>query len=209
MAAIKLTDAPDRSDEWLAARQNTIGGSEVGVVMGFSPFSTRERLMEEKLGAVERLPMTDAMERGIYLEDGVRRWLLDKHGWDLDPVRSNGMWVSQEDPRFSYNADGVTTTDQLIEIKVPRERSAEHGWGRAGAKSDQVPLTYKAQAIWGLGLHGLQFCHFGTLSASPWGFAQYRVKFDQKKYDILRREADKFLNELAELRAMLDIPGKE
>lgn len=209
MTARLLGTWADRSPEWLAARQHTVGGSEVGVIMGFSPFSTREQLMQQKLGVAEPLPMTDAMERGIYLEDGVRRWLLDKHGWELDPVRSNGMWVDSDNEHYSYNADGMTMTDQLLEIKVPRERSAEHGWGRAGAKSDQVPLTYAAQAIWGLGLWGVEYCHFGTLSANPWGFAQYRVKFDQKKYDKLRFAADEFLSELEELRAIMNVPESE
>jgi putative phage-type endonuclease len=170
--------------------------------MGWSPFKTRDQLLVDKLGYAEYKDPTPAMERGIYLEDGIRRWLCDKEGLTLDPIRSNGMWVWDEDERCSYNADGVTTDDSLIEIKCTAERVEENGWGRQGKNSDAIPDTYKAQVMWGMGIFGLSQCWVGVLSGAPrFEFARYRVKYDQSKFEELLVEVYRFLDDLDKLKA--------
>ena len=182
-------------------RKGRIGGSEIGCIMGWSPFKSREDLMADKLGLVERKPTSKAMERGIYLEDAVRRWLCDKEGFELDPERSTGTWVLEEDERISYNADGVTTCDRLIEIKCPEFRDEEHGWGRQGKNSDKVPKHYWAQAQYGMMMFGLEECYFGVLSGQPrFEFARYVVKADPEAQAWMLEEAQKFLDELATLQ---------
>jgi len=199
MTARLLGTWPDRSPEWLAARVGRIGGSDIGSLMGWSPYQTREGLIREKLGLAEPKKQSKSMERGIYLEDGIRRWLLDHEQVQLDPVRSKGFWVDSDDERIAYNADGVTTCNRLIEIKCPEYRDEEHGWGRQGTKSDKIPLHYRAQVMWGLGLFGLQECLVGVLSAYPrFEFARYRITFDPDIYQYLRQQAIRFLDELAQ-----------
>ena len=198
MTARLLGTWPDRSEQWLAARRGRIGGSDIGAVMGWSPYQTRDGLMAEKLGLAEPKPTSKAMERGIFLEDGVRRWLCAHEQVELDPERSNGTWVDADDDRIAYNADGVTTCGKLIEIKVPEYRDEEHGWGRAGTKSDKIPLHYKTQVMWGMGLFGLDECLVGVLSGQPrFEFARYRLRFEPDIYQYLREQAGIFLDELA------------
>lgn len=204
MTAVLLGTWPDRSPEWRAARRNTIGGSDIGIIMGWSQFMTREELFDDKLGLREVPPDTKFKDRGVYLEDGTRRWLLDHEGLELDPVRSRGMWIEAEDPRISYNADGVTVDNKLIEIKVVEFRDGTHGWGRAGKKSEHIPLQYKSQVYWGMGLFGCDEAYVGVLSGQPrFEFARYHIDFDQAKYDDLRSEAERFLEELSVRKARL------
>lgn len=201
MTARLLGTWEDRSPEWLAARQTGVGGSDIPIIMGWSPYKTRSQLLADKLGQTEPKPTTKAQARGIYLEDGIRRWLCANEGVELDPNQSAGMWCADDDDRLRYSPDGVTTDGRLIEIKCPEYRDEEHGWGRAGKKSDRIPLHYRAQIVWGLGILGLDDCLVGVLSGQPrFEFARYRVSADPDSFDYLRTQALRFLDDLEQQR---------
>jgi hypothetical protein len=57
-------------DEWLEWRKGKIGASDIGAIMGCSPFMTRFNLMRTKLGIYKK-KSTLSMEKGIALEGHV------------------------------------------------------------------------------------------------------------------------------------------
>jgi predicted phage-related endonuclease len=178
----------------MAARKGRIGGSDIGVICGWSKFKTAADLADEKLGLTEATPTSKAQERGIYCEPAIKAWVADTEGLTWDSAW-NGTWVSDDDDRFMYNPDAVSLTGVLGEFKTCAVRDSDHGWGRAG--TDAVPLAYAAQTQWGMGLLGLQRAVVGVLAGAPkFEFARYRIAFDQQVFDHLRRKADQFLNSL-------------
>jgi len=50
---LKVYNIPHQSDEWYAFRQNGIGGSEVGTVLGLNKYDTNVRVFHEKIGSIE------------------------------------------------------------------------------------------------------------------------------------------------------------
>ena|SRR5690606_37053315 len=216
MAVRLLTNAPDRSPEWHTARARRVGGSDIGVIMGYSPFQTYDGLIDAKLGLVAPRETTGPLERGVFLEDGIRNWLVQKESLELDLEKSNGMWVWEENDRFHYSPDGVTTDGHLVEIKCPEFRDEEHGWGRQGRNSDKIPIYYRAQVVWGMGLFGAPYkkTWVGALSAKPrFEFARYRVSFtkeNQYAFEVFQERALRFLEDLdqreAAVRSKLGIP---
>lgn len=194
-----------RSTAWHEARRGRIGGSDIGVVCGWSPFMTRTQLLAEKAGLRDQRVTSDAMERGNLPEGAVVEWLLGKHGLTDAPAESDCTYVGGPDDRYLYNPDRIVYQGDervLLEAKTTSDRTTEKGWGRAG--TDQVPLTYAAQTIWGMGLLSIDTCHLGVLSGGINGrpsltFATYTVHFKQHVYDHMARKADQFLADLDSL----------
>lgn len=192
MTAVKLGSWTPADPEWHEARRTRVGGSEIGVVMGWSPFQTRADLLAAKRGSVQQKE-SRAMKRGQILEPAVAAWLADDLGITYDD-HYRGTWV---DGAYLYNPDAVTTDELLCEFKTTAVRDIDHGWGRAGTW--QVPLTYAAQVQWGLGVLGLTEAVLAVLSGAPkFDFAKYRIKFNPASFAYLKAQADIFLTELAE-----------
>jgi len=51
---LKIYNIPHHSDEWYAFRQQGIGGSEVGTVLGINKYDTNVRIFHEKIGNIEQ-----------------------------------------------------------------------------------------------------------------------------------------------------------
>ena len=193
------------SPEWLQARIGRIGGSDVATICGWSPWTTRAQLLDDKLGTPTRRAMSAAMDRGNRLEAPIIGWLLDRHGLTLDPDASVATWVDAADDRLLYNPDGITTEGVLLEAKTTGDRSAERGWGRAG--TDQVPQYYKAQVTWGMGLLGLDRCHLGVLHGATNGrpdlaFATYTITYDSTLFTFIKYHVLGFLTELNQAKEL-------
>lgn len=85
---LKIISTKDMSkQDWLDFRSNGIGGSEVGVVMGVSPYKSALELFYEKLNPVKELEENEAMHWGKVLEDVVAdHWQYWQHGVE-EPVK--------------------------------------------------------------------------------------------------------------------------
>lgn len=190
MTATKIGDWPAGSPEWHEARRYRVGGSEIGTVYGLNHFEDAESLAARKRGELEARPDTAAMVRGRYLEPAVLAWLSDTERVTYDPDYE-GTWA---DDWMLYNPDAVTTDGRLVEVKTAGEKTVDRGWGRAG--TDQIPLPYQAQCVWGLGILGLTDCLVGVCFGAPFEFRRYRVKFNQRTFDALRVAGERFIKDL-------------
>lgn len=184
---------PD-SDGWHAARQGRIGASDVGVICGWSPWQTRDDLLARKRGETESRPETKAQARGHYLEPAVISWFCDQTGLAVDPAASSATWVSQSAEWQLCNPDAVLTNGELLEVKTAKQKTVEHGWGRA--LTDQVPLLYAAQCQWAMHVTGARVCHLAVLFGSPFQFSRYKIKFDRIVVDYLIAHATDFYAEM-------------
>lgn len=187
-----------QSEEWHAVRATGIGGSDLGVICGWSEFKTRDQLLTEKATGAADSKETKATERGQYCEASVLTWLAAHEGLTYDDSLA-GTWADAERPWMLFNPDAITTDGVLVEAKTCAVRDAEHGWGRAG--SDRVPLCYAAQTIWGMGILGLNRCLLGVLSGQPrFEFARYRITFDAAVFTYLVDAAERFRADLELLK---------
>ena len=187
MSARLLGHWPDGSPEWHEARRWRVGGSDIGQVMGWSPFGGRDDLLASKLAAPSEEAPTKAQLRGTLLEPAILAWGAEVHGYAYDEAR-RGTWLH---PVFGWalvNPDAVTVDGLLVECKSTVDRSTERGWGRAG--TDHVPLHYRAQTIWGMGILGITEAHILVLHGATNGrpdlaFARYVVPFDRTLFNRL------------------------
>lgn len=89
---------PKNRAEWLQARNNGIGSSEVATVLGLNPFETPYRLWRRKKGIDQTQEETFAMRAGHYLEDAVSKFYADETGATI--IKSSaGDWFYTNDLR--------------------------------------------------------------------------------------------------------------
>ena len=73
-------------EQWLADRQNSVGGSEAATVMGINPFDTEFKLYMRKSGLMPRVEETEAMRMGHVLEPVIAKLYQDEtHRDTQDP----------------------------------------------------------------------------------------------------------------------------
>lgn len=133
---MRIVTLDQRSDEWLAWRRGGIGASEAAVIMGISPFKTKQELWEQKLGMAPGEPMNPAMQRGVDLEDEARALFIKMSGMEVFPICGE----HEQMPFLRVSYDGITFMgDSGVEIKVPGEKT------HLMALSGKVPGYYWCQ----------------------------------------------------------------
>lgn len=187
--------------EWDAMRAGRVGASDIGVIVGVSPYESRAQLLHRKAGLLALKARSKAMERGDLLESAILTYLQAKYDATIDQDLT-GTWVDEADERLSCTPDGITTDGLLFEAKSTSDRATEHGWGKAG--TDQIPDHYLCQVTWCCGLLDLPEWRVGVLSGATNGrpdlaFSAYKGRFDPDLYTHLRREANRFLGDLENL----------
>jgi|SRR3989344_526356 len=102
----KYSDYPKQnSDEWIKERKKTIGGSEIAVIQGTSPFCTLRGLIERKIG-VDNFGGSFATWWGKMFEDVVQDWCEYKFSTKI--YGNNSFLRDFNDYEgFSYSPDGI------------------------------------------------------------------------------------------------------
>lgn len=147
-----------RSEAWFNWRRGVdlsdgprITASEIGIIIGVSPFKTPYRLWLEKTGQVEPPQSNFAQRKGIRLENQARLAYVAKTGNLAEPV------CVQHDlyPEFAASLDGLTVFGDIsIEIKVPG--TGDHLTASLG----RVPDHYYPQVQWQLFCSGAEQAHY-------------------------------------------------
>lgn len=159
-AGVILPHGADRA-EWLAARRAGIGGSDIGAILGASPWSTPLQVWQSKVEEVRELTH-EAVMVGHALEEGVcnltRAWLSDNLGgkWWLDEPPA--LLAHPEQPVAQYSPDGIAHGPEesvLVEAKVSNKYL-----------DADAPPHWIAQVQWGLGITGLNAAVIGAVHGS-------------------------------------------
>lgn len=164
------------SEEWLKARLDGLGGSEIAIVAGLSKWQTPVDLWAYKTGRTPGQETSAAMEWGTRLEPLIIDKLEELHP-ELTIWREVGTWRSLERPWQLANPDALATAADgspvLIEIKTAKWPSY---W------SEGVPVNYQAQVQWYLNVFGIERAIVAVLFHGS----------DYREYEIL---ADSFWQE--------------
>lgn len=92
--------------EWLTARKEGIGASEVATVIGLNPFETPYQLWRRKIGLDAPKQENFAMKAGHYLEDAVAQFWHDETGNEIIKVSvEDFMFVNEEKSYLRVSPD--------------------------------------------------------------------------------------------------------
>lgn len=169
-------DSEERT-KWLSLRCNSIGGSEIGAIAGFSGYGTALTVFNEKLGLVKKFKGNIHTEFGTRMEPLIRDWIQDDFKKATDIVLKTYEYpftmVDKEFEYFSANIDGIGILEEdyiywenrdTAEIKfIPKGEmfGLEIKTGSEFLKKmwagEEVPDSYYTQCQWYMGVTGLNY----------------------------------------------------
>jgi putative phage-type endonuclease len=181
--ALHLGDFANNSPEWHALRDQpgTISGSEIGAILGLSPFTSAMTLWAEK---TNRLPKdfvgNTAMRLGQLVEPAIRSLYQEQHPEDV--VEEVGTYASGDASWMHANPDGICLDPEgngyILEIK----HTATY-W-------DAVPEHYKAQVFWYMNVFKLKRAVFAVVNAGR--YKEYEVLWDDFEWEAILQQVKKF-----------------
>jgi putative phage-type endonuclease len=212
-ARIILPECAGR-ERWLAARQEGIGGSEVGALVGISEYETPFSVYNAKKRGGKDLSDVAAVEWGHRLENVVAEKVAEEIG--MVSRFGGGLWAHREKPFLRVTPDRFATKPRswraqaLIECKTAGDD--EH-WESGtihpkGYGSGSAPLAYQAQCQWQMGVLGLPVAYLGCLVLGrERQFFTVEIHFDRDWFNELAAEAERFWfeNVLADEPPMHDL----
>lgn len=194
-----LSPSMTRSEAWHDARRHGIGASEIAAVIGISPYLSAFNLWHRKAGNIAPDTYADSpeMEWGRRFEDVILARWFDDHP---------DLWMQRFGLCFNQlRSWQLATPDALASEGAPRQHAAPvavveakttdswDGWGEPG--TDQVPVWYRAQALWNLDVFGVDVTYMPVLSRGKdyREYVIYRDRAARGDLTFMRREAKKFM----------------
>ena len=144
MSKFELVELEQGTPEWHALRKNSIGASDIPVIMGLSPWQTPYELWARKLGLMEQIKTLPHMTRGLEIEDEVRNWVSELLEISYTPIVARSI----EFPWAIASLDGWNEKEGVLEIKCPNAEDHQK------AIANQVPEKYRDQIQWQLFITG-------------------------------------------------------
>jgi putative phage-type endonuclease len=199
------------SPQWHERRRRGIGGSEIAVVLGLSPFESPFSLYWRKVNGWE-LDEDSSMRSGRYLEPAVASWWEDEY----DPQRRlrvvaaglyehpDRAWQLATPDRLVYErclcgghhrSCGVCGGNGWVGDPEPLECKAPYSWDGFGETgTDVIPVYYRAQVLWQMDVLGAAR---GWLAAyAQHEFRCFVIRHDERDLRVMREAGARFIRRL-------------
>ena len=182
------------SEEWLAARQAGVGGSDVAAILGISPWVSPFALWHAKAGNIPAEVLTDEpVYWGKALEKVVLARWREEHPEHGAANWQGYTWADRAQPWRHANPDFIATSPtrsqhEIVEIKTSAYADE---WGPSG--SDIVPPWYLTQLLWYLDILDARWGWLAVLIGGN-DYRSYRIDAHNHADDIafIRAQAERF-----------------
>ncbi len=159
---------------WHEARAEGIGGSEIGAILGLSPFESAVSLYAKKCGLVEPEPVNNwAVRLGTAFEAPLLDLFAEEHP-ELE-IYLTGTYRDEDVPFLIANPDAIAWDKEKNEWIVVEIKTSRRYW-------DAVPPSYEAQI-----LHYMDVLKIGR--AVIFGLAGWDVVEKWYEFDSFQAEA--------------------
>lgn len=127
-------------EQWLEERKNTIGGSEIGAILGMNPWQSAYSLWAERTGRIPSFDGNMATKVGTFLEEFVARLFEEESGKKVQ--RTNFIYRNDKYEGLHASPDRLLVgEDAGLEIKT----TSAYNSGKF--KGVEFPQQYYAQAV--------------------------------------------------------------
>lgn len=177
-------------------RATFIGGSDIAAILRISPWVTPVQLYYRKTEPAEVDPSGRKVKKRGHLWESVvaemlTQELVDK-GHQVEVVATNRRFRDDVEPfaceiDYEIKLDGSDDITN-VELKTVHPNAASH-WGES--ETDDCPVWYTTQAMWGLGITGRKQCIVAPLFGAD-ELRVYMVERDENLIAWMRAEAHKF-----------------
>lgn len=181
--AISLGNHENQSAEWyeLRNRPGVISGSEIGTILGLSPWTSAITLWAEKTGKLERSVTPNvAMRLGTLVEPAIRQLYIESHPDHV--VEEVGTYGCVEASWMHANPDGICV-DETGEGYILEIKHTAIYW-------DSIPEHYKAQVYWYMNVFKLRKAVFAVVNAGR--YKEFELLWDDFEWQAILQQVTKF-----------------
>lgn len=177
---------PKDHAEWLAAREKGIGASDVGAILGLSPFETAFSLWLKKTRQVEPEPENEAMLMGHMLEDVVaKRWEMETGEKVIKASAADIIYVHPEYDFMRATPDRVVRgRKKLLECKTTV----------TNIDADDLPSHWVAQVIYQQYVTGIHDADLAWLVSGRY-FGYAHIPYDEEFAEFMAEKVKQYWNE--------------
>lgn len=195
------------ADDWQAYRQQQgkhgIGGSDIAIILGVSPFKSKFELWLEMTGqkAHPDFGNNESVEWGNILEPVVRDHFREVTGFKV--YKNNFVLAHDEHDWMIANLDGEVIDPAfsgrgVLEIKTTKEHRKKD-W------ENGCPIYYMAQVQWYLGVTGYEYAYIACLIGGS-TFKYFLIERDDYVIDNMIHQGKEFM-EMVKHRIPPEIGG--
>lgn len=187
------------NQDFALLRAKSLGGSDIGAILGFSRYRTAVDVWLEKTGRAVHEADSLPIRFGSFAEEFVASeyslstgYFLVSHPTAL--IHPEYEYMHGHIDRFVcdhpsiFDASGALVATRVLECKTANP-FARQEWGELG--SDQVPMAYLAQCIWYLAITGLEQADLAVLMGNT-DFRIYEVQRDLELEQMILERAKAF-----------------
>lgn len=137
---IKTPIADMNHEEWLEERKKTIGGSEIGAILGMNPWQSAYSLWAERTGRIPSFEGNMATKVGTFMEEFVAKLFEEESGKKVQ--RTNYIYRNTDYEGLHASPDRLLVSEDAgLEIKT----TSAYNSGKF--KGVEFPQQYYAQAV--------------------------------------------------------------
>ena len=193
--------------DWLEARKKGITASEIGIIMGLSPYGSPYKLFHQKTGGLPEEDDNISMAIGRHFEDFVAEQFMER--FEHLVVHGNGRelyahpdraWQMATPDRVAWEAGtGAPYLGSPLAVVECKTDGGFDGWGDDG--TDEIPVHYRCQVLWQMDVMGVQAGFVACLFMNRRQLRVYEITLDDAAHadlKLMREEAETFLGRLRE-----------
>jgi putative phage-type endonuclease len=167
--ATHLGNFESDSPEWHEARKHSIGGSEIGTIMGLNPWESAYTLWAKKLELIPNSFQENwAIRLGKAFEEPILKLFGQQHP-ELEIYRA-GSFVSKEFEFMHANPDAMARNKETGEWVVIEVKTARYNW-------DALPAHYACQVQHYMHVMGVSKAIVVAVAGMDW--FEYEVGADE------------------------------
>lgn len=188
-------------------RRTYLGGSDIAGILGISPWSSRVSVYQRKVDPPtedEQRSKVKRFNRGKLWEQVVGEMLVSKlraRDYTVEIVSANHRYIDPDIPYFAAEIDYEIKLDDIpgtvnVELKTVHPNATKE-WG--DEDTDECPVWYAAQAMWGLGITRRKCCIVAPLFGAD-EIRVYPIVAEAETIDGMRSQAQLFWTQHVELK---------
>lgn len=141
MSMIHSISTKDMSrEEWLEERKNSLGGSDMGAILGLNKYRSPFAVWAEKTGLIDAPEDNEAMRIGRDLEDYVAQRFAEKSGYKVR--RRNAILRNDDFPHIHANIDR-----EIVGEAAGLECKTASAFSTKLYRGEEFPESYYAQCV--------------------------------------------------------------
>jgi putative phage-type endonuclease len=171
------------SAEWHEARAYSLGGSELGTVLGLNPWESAYALWAKKTGKIENPPLTNwAVRFGQAFEEPILKLWAEEH--PEYEVFTTGTYTHCDYEWLHANPDAIAKHRETGELLVVEVKTARTSF-------ETLPLHYEAQVRHYQYVLGIEQAVVVAVAGMTW--QEFWVERDEFAEQVQLQQAKKFI----------------